>query len=211
MRQAVGYVRVSREKQGRSGLGLEAQQAALQRFAQTEGFEIFELFVEVESGKHDADKRPVLAKALTRAKRDRAPILVAKLDRLSRDVHYISGLMKHNVPFIVAEFGVDTDPFMLHIYAAMAEKERRMISERTRYALQAAKARGVSLGGRREQSDLNAQAADERASQLRGVFETVSALSESCDICGARSGSVRPGGLPGGMSFSSIGAPEGPL
>ena len=83
------------------------------------------------------------------AKRDRAPILVAKLDRLRRDVHYISGLMKHNVPFIVAEFGVD--PFMLHIYAAMAEKERRMISERTRYALQAAKARGVSLGGRREQ------------------------------------------------------------
>ena len=128
MRQAVGYVRVSREKQGRSGLGLEAQQAALQRFAQTEGFEIVELFVEVESGKHDADKRPVLAKALTRAKRDRAPILVAKLDRLSRDVHYISGLMKHKVPFIVAEFGVDTDPFMLHIYAAMAEKERRMIS-----------------------------------------------------------------------------------
>ena len=177
MRQAVGYVRVSREKQGRSGLGLEAQQAALQRFAQTEGFEIAELFVEVESGKHDADKRPVLAKALTRAKRDRAPILVAKLDRLSRDVHYISGLMKHNVPFIVAELGVDTDPFMLHIYAALAEKERRMISERTRYALQAAKARGVALGGRREQSDLNAQAADERASELRGVFETVSALS----------------------------------
>jgi DNA invertase Pin-like site-specific DNA recombinase len=154
MRRAVGYVRVSREKQGRSGLGLEAQQAALQRFAQTEGFEILELFVEVESGKHDADKRPVLAKALTRAKRDRAPILVAKLDRLSRDVHYISGLMKHNVPFIIAEFGIDTDPFMLHIYAALAEKERRMISERTRYALQAAKARGVSLGGRREQSDL---------------------------------------------------------
>jgi hypothetical protein len=104
MREAVGYVRVSREKQGRSGLGLEAQQAALQRFAQTEGFEIAELFVEVESGKHDVDKRPVLAKALTRAKRDRAPILVAKLDRLSRTVHYISGLMKHNVPFTTRVF-----------------------------------------------------------------------------------------------------------
>jgi DNA invertase Pin-like site-specific DNA recombinase len=96
----------------------------------------------------------MLAKALTRAKRDRAPILVAKLDRLSRDVHYISGLMKHNVPFIVAELGADTDPFMLHIYAALAEKERRMISERTKAALQAAKARGVALGGWREQSGL---------------------------------------------------------
>ena len=155
----MGYVRVSREKQGRSGLGLEAQQAALQRFAQTEGFEIVELFVEVESGKHDADKRPVLAKALTRAKRDRAPILVAKLDRLSRDVHYISGLMKHNVPFIVAEFGVDTDPFMLHIYAALAEKERRMISERTRHALQAAKARGIRVVGRADVIDVTPEKA----------------------------------------------------
>jgi DNA invertase Pin-like site-specific DNA recombinase len=74
---------------------------------------------------------------------------------LSRDVHYISGLMKHNVPFIVAEFGVDTDPFMLHIYAALTEKERRMIRERTRYALQSCQGpRLLSLGGRREQSEL---------------------------------------------------------
>jgi DNA invertase Pin-like site-specific DNA recombinase len=177
MRQAVGYVRVSREKQGRSGLGLEAQQAALQRFAQAEGFEIVELFVEVESGKHDADRRPVLAKALARAKRDRAPILVAKLDRLSRDVHYISGLMKHNVSFIVAEFGIDTDPFMLHIYAALAEKERGLIGERTKAALQAAKARGVVLGGHREQSDINARAADDRASELASLFAEVATLS----------------------------------
>jgi DNA invertase Pin-like site-specific DNA recombinase len=75
-----------------------------------------------------------------RARKAKAPIIVAKLDRLSRDVHFINGLMKHRVPFIVTELGVDTDPFMLHIYGALAEKERRMISERTKAALRAAKA-----------------------------------------------------------------------
>ena len=84
----------------------------------------------MESG--GEDNRPELIKALDRAKKEGAHIIVAKLDRLSRDVHYISGLMKHRVPFIVAELGADTDPFMLHIYAALAEKERLMIGERTR-------------------------------------------------------------------------------
>ena len=74
-------------------------------------------------------------------------MFVAKLDRLSRDVHFISGLMTQKVPFIVAELGPDVDPFMLHIYAALAEKERHNISIRTRQALAAAKARGVQLGG----------------------------------------------------------------
>src|ERR1700720_109895 len=87
---------------------------------------------------------------LLRAKKAKAHVIVAKLDRLSRDVHYISGLMKHRVPFIVAELGADTDPFMLHIYAALAEKERLMISQRTKAAMKAAKARGVTLGGLRD-------------------------------------------------------------
>jgi DNA invertase Pin-like site-specific DNA recombinase len=141
MRSAICYIRVSTAKQGRSGLGLEAQQSALRRFAEAEGFQFAEIFVETESGKHGDDHPPELAKALERARKAKAPIIVAKLDRLSRDVHYISGLMKHRVPFIVTELGVDTDPFMLHIYAALAEKERRMISERTKAALRAAKAR----------------------------------------------------------------------
>jgi DNA invertase Pin-like site-specific DNA recombinase len=111
------------------------------------GLTLVDVLVEVESAKHDASKRPVLAQALTRAKRGKLPIVVAKLDRLSRDVHYISGLMRHRVPFIVAELGADTDPFMLHIYADLAEKERRLIGERTKAALQAAKARGVVLVG----------------------------------------------------------------
>src|SRR5262245_42736717 len=114
MRPAIAYIRVSTARQGKSGLGLEAQQAALARFAKDEDFTIVQTFSETESGKRDDDKRPALAEALAAAREQAAPILVAKLDRLSRDVHYVSGLMKHRVPFIVAELGADTDPFMLH-------------------------------------------------------------------------------------------------
>jgi DNA invertase Pin-like site-specific DNA recombinase len=139
-----------------------------------------------KSGAHFGDQGSVCARR--KAAKD-APVVtrmkelsaqyprVAKLDRLSRDVHYISGLMQHRVPFIVAELGADTDPFMLHIYAALAEKERRLISERTKAALQAAKARGAVLGGHREQSDINAQAADDRASELARAFAQVATLS----------------------------------
>jgi DNA invertase Pin-like site-specific DNA recombinase len=86
---------------------------------------------------------------LKAAKKLKSPIIVAKLDRLSRDVHFISGLMTHKTPFIVAELGADADPFMLHLYAALAEKERAMISRRTKDALAAKKAQGVTLGGLR--------------------------------------------------------------
>jgi DNA invertase Pin-like site-specific DNA recombinase len=99
------------------------------------------------------------------------------LDRLSRDVHFISGLMKHRVPFIVAELGADTDPFMLHLYAALAEKERALISRRTKDALAAAKLRGVKLGGLNAKGIANAQAAADFAEQLRPVFEELAPLS----------------------------------
>jgi DNA invertase Pin-like site-specific DNA recombinase len=147
----VAYTRVSTAKQGKSGLGLDAQRIALARFAEAEGFEIAAEFVEVETGKGaDAlDRRPQLAAALAEARRRKCPALVAKLDRLSRDVHFISGLMAHRVPFVVAELGPDADPFMLHLYAALAEKERALISQRTREALKAAKTRGVKLGNPR--------------------------------------------------------------
>jgi DNA invertase Pin-like site-specific DNA recombinase len=120
------YLRVSTGRQGRSGLGLEAQREAVHRFAEAEGLELAGEHIEVESGKGaDAlDRRPQLAAALAEAKRRKCPVVVAKLDRLSRDVHFISGLMTQRVPFIVAELGADTDPFLLHLYAALAEKER---------------------------------------------------------------------------------------
>jgi DNA invertase Pin-like site-specific DNA recombinase len=95
------------------------------------------------------DRRPQLAAALKQARRQKCAVAVAKLDRLSRDVHFISGLMTHKVPFIVAELGAGVDPFMLHIYAALAEKERALISERTKAALMAAKADGMRLGNPR--------------------------------------------------------------
>jgi DNA invertase Pin-like site-specific DNA recombinase len=141
MRDAVAYARVSTQAQGRSGLGLDAQVAAIDQFATREGFRIVEQFVEVETGKGaDAiDRRPKLAAALKAAREvdKTCPVIVAKLDRLSRDVHFISGLMQHKTPFIVAELGT-IDPFLLHIYASLAEKERRLISERTKAGLGAA-------------------------------------------------------------------------
>jgi DNA invertase Pin-like site-specific DNA recombinase len=145
---AIAYIRVSTARQGRSGLGLEAQRGAIARFCEAEGFEILAEHVEIETGKGaDAlDRRPELAKALKMAKRRKCPVLVAKLDRLSRDVAFIAGLMAQRVPFIVAELGADADSFMLHIYAALAEKERQLISGRTKAALQAAKANGKRLG-----------------------------------------------------------------
>jgi DNA invertase Pin-like site-specific DNA recombinase len=149
MRPLVGYLRVSSTQQGRSGLGIEAQRQALAQFAEADGFEIVREYVEVETGKGaDAlDRRPQLAAALADARKRRCPIAVAKLDRLSRDVHFISGLMVHRVPFLVAELGPDVDPFILHLFAALAEKERFLIASRTKSALAAAKARGVTLGG----------------------------------------------------------------
>jgi DNA invertase Pin-like site-specific DNA recombinase len=144
----ITYIRVSTSGQGRSGLGIEAQRSTLTQFAQAEGFEVIREFVEIETGKGaDAlDRRPQLKAALAAAKKLKCRVAVAKLDRLSRDVHFISGLMSHKVPFLVAELGPDVDPFVLHLFAALAEKERSLISTRTRQALSAAKARGVALG-----------------------------------------------------------------
>ena len=150
MRQIVSYIRVSTGQQGKSGLGIEAQREAIARFAAAEGCEVVAEVVEVETGKGaDAlDRRPKLAEALARARKGKMAVVVAKLCRLSRDVAFISGLMAQRVPFIVAELGADADPFMLHIYAALAEKERHLISDRTTAALAAKKAQGAKLGNR---------------------------------------------------------------
>jgi DNA invertase Pin-like site-specific DNA recombinase len=151
MESAIAYLRVSTQRQQRSGLGIEAQRAAIARFAEAEGLAIIGEYVEAESGKGaDAlDLRPQLAAALAAARKAKCSVVVAKLDRLSRDVAFVSRLMAQRVPFIVAELGRDADPFMLHLYAALAEKERRLISERTKAALAAKKASGIKLGNPR--------------------------------------------------------------
>lgn len=184
MRSAVAYLRVSTQKQGQSGLGLDAQRDAIRRFAETEGFGIEEWFEEVETAKGtDAlDRRPMLANALARARKIKGPIIVSKLDRLSRDVAFIAGLMAQRVPFVVTELGADADPFMLHIYAALAEKERAMISARTKVALQAKKAAGARLGNRTNLADagklgaaVQARAADAFACNVAPVIQDLQA------------------------------------
>jgi DNA invertase Pin-like site-specific DNA recombinase len=184
VKTAIAYLRVSTKEQGRSGLGIEAQREAVARFAATEGLTILAEHVECETGKGaDAlDRRPVLAAALAEARKARCPVVVAKLDRLSRDVAFVAGLMAQRVSFVVTELGADADPFMLHLYAALAEKERALISQRTRAALAAKKARGAKLGNPTnlaEAAAMGARAtaagADRFAANVLPVVETIRA------------------------------------
>lgn len=164
----VAYHRVSTEKQGRFGLGLEAQKELVQAHLARTGGEFMEEFVEVESGAK-AD-RPVLQEAIRKAKSCGATLLIAKLDRLSRSVHFISGLMESGVRFVACDMP-EANELTVHIMAAFAEHERKRISERTKAALAAAKARGTKLGNPNLKANHEAQkeAADKRAEKVMTV------------------------------------------
>jgi DNA invertase Pin-like site-specific DNA recombinase len=188
MKPIVSYLRVSTQQQGNSGHGIDAQREACRRFAADNGFEIIAEHVEIQTGKGaDAlDRRPELAKALSAARKAKAPVLVSKLDRLSRDVAFISSLMAQRVPFIVAELGADADPFMLHLYAALAEKERSLIAQRTRDGLAAAKANGKQLGNRTNLDAAQAKgtasiiaSADTFASNVLPIIRTIQASGKT--------------------------------
>ena len=142
-RQFVAYYRVSTDRQGRSGLGLDAQREAVLRHLASHAGELIGEFCEVESGRRS--DRPQLAAAIAAAKKPRASLIIAKLDRLARNVHFISGLIESGVDFVAAD-NPHANKLMVHMLAAFAEHEREQISQRTKDALAAAKARGIRLG-----------------------------------------------------------------
>lgn len=154
--RVVAYYRVSTERQGRSGLGLEAQREAVRRHLAETRAELLDEFQDVETGKgSDAmERRPGLRAAVALAKKRRATLLIAKLDRLARNVHFVSGLMETGVQFQCCDFPT-ADRTMVHIYAAMAEHEGRRISQRISEALQAKKARGERIGNAATLQPLN--------------------------------------------------------
>jgi DNA invertase Pin-like site-specific DNA recombinase len=148
--QFVSYLRVSTARQGVSGLGLEAQREAVASYLNGGKWKLVREVVEVESGKRN--DRPAIAEALRLCRLHRATLIIAKLDRLARNVHFISSLMEAGVEFTAVDFP-QANRLTVHILAAVAEHEAAMISARTKAALGAAKARGVVLGGRRGSVD----------------------------------------------------------
>lgn len=160
---AVSYLRVSTDRQGASGLGLEAQQQVVAKFIADRGLQLVGEFVEVESGRHS--QRPQLAQALALCRQRSALLVVAKLDRLSRSVSFLSELLESDVEFVAAD-NPHAGKFIIHILAAVAEHERELISARTKAALAAAKSRGVRLGNPRL-GDARKSAAAAQASKAR--------------------------------------------
>ena len=160
----VTYTRVSTKRQGQSGLGLEAQEAAIQNYIQEQSADVVGGFVEIESGKKS--NRVELAKAIALAKKTKSKLVVAKLDRLARNLHFISGLLQSKVDFVALDFP-EANTFTIQIMAALAEQEARLISERTKAALAAAKRRGVILGAHgRKLADENIASADKWAASI---------------------------------------------
>lgn len=161
----ISYLRVSTDRQGRSGLGIDAQREAVTRFLNGGNWTLVTEYVEVESGKRD-DNRPQLQAALRACRKHKATLVIAKLDRLSRNLAFIAALLEAGVEFVAADMPT-ADRTMLQMMAVFAEHERRMISERTKAALAAKKAQGAKLGNprlaeARAKANANAKAESER-------------------------------------------------
>jgi len=172
MKAAIAYYRVSTDQQGKSGLGLEAQQEAVRLFAEREGYQVTAHFTEIESGKKN--KRPQLLAALDQCRKKKATLIIAKLDRLGRNVAFIANLMESRVQFKAVD-NPHADELMIHLLAAFAQHERKQISSRTKDALQAAIRRGAQLGkhGKEVLSQQNSEAADEFAERMRPILADI--------------------------------------
>jgi DNA invertase Pin-like site-specific DNA recombinase len=183
MGKIIGYVRVSTQRQGKSGLGLEAQLAAINAYAAQNGTEVVAIYQEIESGR--VSDRPQLAKALAHARKAKAALVVAKLDRLARSVSFVSQIMDSGAEFIAVD-----NPFAtrltLHILAAVAEHEAAMISARTKAALQAARARGVRLGAP-VGADTSASARAARSAKARNKAQNLVAIIRDIERSGINS------------------------
>jgi DNA invertase Pin-like site-specific DNA recombinase len=175
----IGYLRVSTKGQGESGLGIEAQQAAIEAYAKQASALLLTCYVEVESGK--LSDRPELARALAHARRSKATLVVAKLDRLARNVAFLSALMDSKVPFVACD-NPHANRLTLHILAAVAEAEAVAISQRTRAALAAYKARGGKLGGELPQCRNLTQEARQLGAERSGIAATKAANEAYADL-----------------------------
>lgn len=177
----IAYYRVSTQKQGQSGLGLEAQQQAVMSYLNGGQWDLVQEFTEVETGKGaDAlSKRPQLRAAIEAAKKQKATLIIAKLDRLARNVHFVSGLMESKVRFTACDMP-EANELTIHIMAAFAEHEAKRIGQRTKDALAISKARGVVLGAAGAANlkpclEERQQAANDFAENLRGTIEGMKA------------------------------------
>ena len=216
----VTYLRVSTDRQGKSGLGLEAQRAAVLDHVAGKG-EIAADYVEVESGKKN--ERPQLARAMAEAKRIGAVLLIAKLDRLARNVAFIANLLEAGVEIAAADMP-EANRFLLHVMGAVAEHKAQAISDRTRVALAAAKARGAALGwsmpGRAEEqrqaarkgAESNARKADQHAANVLPVIRQIAAggasLRQIADELNNRGIKTARGGLWYGGTVRNVMARE---
>lgn len=196
----IGYIRVSTQKQGDSGLGLEAQLSAIDGHAKGNAGEVVTVYREVESGTDNA--RPELAKAVAHAKRIRARLVIAKLDRLARNVAFVANLMESGVDFVACD-NPNANKLTVHILAAVAEDEAERISARTKAALQAAKARGVLLGSARPGHWEGREVARVDGAHRGGSVTKARLAAEAAPIYGAVLPIVRQMNT-GGASLQSI-------
>lgn len=201
----VAYYRVSTDKQGRSGLGLDAQREAVARHAAGQGGSVVAAFEEVESGRKG--DRPQLAAALAECRLRRAVLLIAKLDRLARDAHFLLGLEKAGIEFVAADMPY-ANRLTIGVMALVAEEEARATSVRTRAALAAAKARGVRLGNPRLRSGDSVTAADARAAWSAGAARRAAEVPPYVEAA-RRAGAVTLQQLADALTARGVRTPRG--